>query len=176
MGGRAAEEMFVGQIATGALNDLERATKIAYSLVVYYGMSTKLPNVSYYDSTGSSYGYSKPYSEERSRIIDEEVSRILTEQYERAKEILRQYADGHNKLSQLLIEREVIFTADVEAIFGKRQWASRTDEILALNEHTDGNGESKPAEGSEATKSISEGEKANDTANNDNNDNNQTNG
>jgi cell division protease FtsH len=176
MGGRAAEEMFVGQIATGALNDLERATKIAYSLVVYYGMSTKLPNVSYYDSTGSSYGYSKPYSEERSRIIDEEVSRILTEQYERAKEILRQYADGHNKLSQLLVEREVIFTADVEAIFGKRQWASRTDEILALNEHTEGNGESTSVEGSEATKSISEGEKANDTANNDNNDNNQTNG
>lgn len=176
MGGRAAEEMFVGQIATGALNDLERATKIAYSLVVYYGMSTKLPNVSYYDSTGGSYGYSKPYSEERSRVIDEEVSRILTEQYERAKEILRQYADGHNKLSQLLVEREVIFTADVEAIFGKRQWTSRTDEILALNEHTEGNGENTPVEESEATKSISEGEKADDTANNDNNDNNQTNG
>ena len=134
MGGRAAEELFIGQVATGALNDLERATKIAYSLVVYYGMSQKLPNVSYYDSTGQDYGFSKPYSEERSKTIDLEVSRILNEQYERAKEILTKYKKGHAQLTQELFDREVIFTADVEAIFGKRQWTSRTDEILAIQE------------------------------------------
>ncbi len=131
MGGRAAEDLFIGQIATGALNDLERATKIAYSLVVYYGMSTRLPNVSYYDSSGQDYGFSKPYSEERSRIIDEEVSRILDEQYRRAKDILTKYKEGHHVLADELFQREVIFTADVEAIFGPRKWQSRTDEIKA---------------------------------------------
>lgn len=134
MGGRAAEDLFIGQVATGALNDLERATKIAYSLVVYYGMSDKIPNISYYDSTGQDYGFSKPYSEERSKVIDQEVSRILNEQYDRAKEILRKYAEGHKKLADLLTEKEVIFTADVEEIFGKRPWTSRADEIMALDE------------------------------------------
>ena len=134
MGGRAAEDLFIGQVATGALNDLERATKIAYSLVVYYGMSEKIPNISYYDSTGQDYGFSKPYSEERSKVIDQEVSRILNEQYERAKDILRKYAEGHHKLTELLFEKEVIFTHDVEEIFGKRPWVSRTDEIMALDE------------------------------------------
>lgn len=134
MGGRAAEDLFIGQVATGALNDLERATKIAYSLVVYYGMSDKIPNISYYDSTGQDYGFSKPYSEERSKVIDQEVSRILNEQYQRAKDILQKYADGHHKLTDLLYEKEVIFTQDVEDIFGKRPWVSRTDEIMAMDE------------------------------------------
>ncbi len=133
LGGRAAEELVLGHISTGAANDLERVTKQAYAMVVYYGMSDKLPNLCYYDSTGQEYGFSKPYSDERARMIDEEVSRIINEQYERAKEILKQYADGHTKLANTLIEREVIFTADVEAIFGKRKWKSRTDEILAAN-------------------------------------------
>lgn len=133
MGGRAAEELFIGEVTTGALNDLERATKMAYSLVLYYGMSDKIPNISYYDSTGQEYGFNKPYSEERSKIIDQEVSRILAEQYERAKSILMQYKEGHAKLADELYQREVIFTADVEAIFGKRPWVSRTDEIMALN-------------------------------------------
>lgn len=137
MGGRAAEELFIGQVATGALNDLERATKIAYSLVVYYGMSDAIPNISYYDSTGQDYGFSKPYSEERSKVIDTEVSRILNEQYQRAKEILLQYKDGHATLTELLFEREVIFTADVENIFGKRKWTSRTDEIMAQKDNAD---------------------------------------
>ncbi len=131
LGGRAAEEIFLGRISTGAANDLERVTKQAYAMVVYYGMSEQLPNLSYYDSTGQDYGFSKPYSDERARIIDEEVSRIINEQYERAKEILRQHAEGHAKLSEILISREVIFTEDVEKIFGKRPWTSRTDEILA---------------------------------------------
>ena len=131
LGGRAAEELFLGRISTGAANDLERVTKQAYAMVVYYGMSERLPNLSYYDSTGQDYGFSKPYSGERARIIDEEVSRIISEQYERAKEILRTHAEGHNKLAKILITREVIFTEDVEKIFGPRPWVSRTDEILA---------------------------------------------
>jgi cell division protease FtsH len=178
MGGRAAEELFIGQVATGALNDLERATKIAQSYVVYYGMSERLPNISYYDSTGNSYGFSKPYSEERSRIIDEEVSRVLNEQYERAKDILRQYSDGHGQLTQLLVDREVIFTADVEAIFGKRQWVSRTDEILALNEHKEADAEPKAdAPQAEGEQAQAEGNDADNTANKDNNeDNNPING
>ena len=131
LGGRAAEELFLGRISTGAVNDLERVTKQAYAMVVYYGMSDKLPNICYYDSTGQDYGFSKPYSGERARIIDEEVSRIIAEQYERAKQILREHAKGHNELADVLISREVIFTEDVEKIFGKRPWTSRTDEILA---------------------------------------------
>ncbi len=131
MAGRAAEDYMLGSVATGALNDLERATKIAYALVVYYGMSDKLPNISYYDSTGQGYGFSKPYSDDRARIIDEEVSRILAEQYQRAKDILAQYHDGLKQLADELYTREVIFTADVEAIFGKRAWLSRTNEIIS---------------------------------------------
>ncbi|MDE6101095.1 MAG: ATP-dependent metallopeptidase FtsH/Yme1/Tma family protein, partial [Paramuribaculum sp.] len=134
LGGRAAEELFMGRISTGAANDLERVTKQAYAMVVYYGMSDKLPNLCYYDSTGQDYGFSKPYSDERARMIDEEVSRIINEQYERAKSILSEYASGHNKLAEVLISREVIFTEDVENIFGKRPWASRTEEILASGE------------------------------------------
>lgn len=134
LGGRAAEEVFLGRISTGAANDLERVTKQAYAMVVYYGMSDKLPNLSYYDSTGQDYGFSKPYSDERARMIDEEVSRIINEQYERAKQILREHAEGHNKLAETLITREVIFTEDVEKIFGKRPWASRTEEILAARD------------------------------------------
>ncbi|MFG6382504.1 MAG: ATP-dependent zinc metalloprotease FtsH, partial [Muribaculum sp.] len=131
LGGRAAEELFLGHISTGAANDLERVTKLAYAMVAYYGMSDRLPNLCYYDSTGQEYGFSKPYSEERAKDIDAEVSRIINEQYERAKEILRKHAEGHKQLAEVLIAREVIFTEDVEHIFGKRQWVSRTDEIFA---------------------------------------------
>ena len=137
LGGRAAEEMFLGCISTGAMNDLERATNMAYALVVYYGMSDRLPNISYYDSTGQNYGFTKPYSEERARIIDEEVSRIINEQYVRAKELLQNHADGHKQLTEVLLTREVIFTEDVERIFGKRRWQSRTDEIMEMNGKTD---------------------------------------
>lgn len=136
LGGRAAEEVFLGRISTGAANDLERVTKQAYAMVVYYGMSDKLPNLSYYDSTGQDYGFSKPYSDDRAQMIDQEVSRIINEQYERAKAILREHSEGHGHLADTLIQREVIFTEDVEKIFGKRQWVSRTDEILAANEQS----------------------------------------
>lgn len=130
LGGRAAEELFIGRISTGAANDLERVTKQAYAMVVYFGMSEKLPNLSYYDSTGQEYGFTKPYSEETAKLIDEEVSRIVAEQYQRAKTILTEKSEGHAQLTQVLIEREVIYTEDVEHIFGKRQWASRSEEIL----------------------------------------------
>ncbi|MDE7458167.1 MAG: ATP-dependent zinc metalloprotease FtsH, partial [Muribaculaceae bacterium] len=136
LGGRAAEELFLGHISTGAANDLERVTKQAYAMVVYYGMSDKLPNLCYYDSSGQDYGFSKPYSDERARIIDEEVSRIIAEQYERAKSILLEHANGHGELAQTLISREVIFTEDVERIFGKRPWVSRTDEIFASRDNS----------------------------------------
>ncbi len=134
LGGRAAEELFLGHISSGAANDLERVTKQAYAMVAYFGMSKRLPNICYYDSTGQSYGFTKPYSEERAKVIDEEVSRIISEQYERAKQLLKTYADGHGKLTDMLLSREVIYTDDVEHIFGKRQWVSRTDEILKINE------------------------------------------
>lgn len=133
LAGRAAEELFLGQIGAGASDDLEKCTKIARSLVTVYGMSDKLPNINYNDSTGQEMGFTKPYSEETATIIDEEVKRIINEQYERAKQILKQHAAQHNKIRDMLIEKEVIYHDDVEKILGKRQWKSRTDEILELN-------------------------------------------
>ena len=130
MAGRVAEDMFLGIIDTGALNDLERATKIAYAMVTYYGMSDKLPNISYYDTSGESYGFTKPYSENRAKAIDEEVQAIIDGQYERAKMILQQFESGHHQLADLLQKREVIYTEDAERIFGPRQWQSRTEAIL----------------------------------------------
>ena len=156
LGGRAAEEVFLGRISTGAANDLERVTKSAYAMVVYYGMSDKMPNISYYDSTGQDYGFTKPYGEERAAIIDKEVSRIVSEQYERAKELLRKHAEGHNQLTEVLLSREVIYTEDVERIFGKRQWESRTDEILRLNEEA----RRKESENSDEPKSESDSQNA----------------
>lgn len=130
LGGRAAEDLTYGVVGTGALNDLERANKQATAMVTYYGMSDKLPNICYYDSTGQQdYAFRSPYSEERARIIDEEVSNIIESQYARAKEILSQNADKHRQLAELLLEREVIFTEDVERIFGPRPWKKREDEL-----------------------------------------------
>ena len=130
LGGRAAEELFMGRISTGAANDLERVTKLAYAMVVYYGMSDKLPNLSYYDSTGQESPFTKPYGSERAAVIDQEVSRIISEQYQRAQDILTEHTEGHNKLAETLITREVIFTEDVENIFGPRKWTSRVDELF----------------------------------------------
>ena len=137
LGGRAAEELFLHQISTGALNDLERVTKRAYGMVAYFGMSAKLPNMSYYDSTGQSdYGFTKPYSEKTAELIDAEAKKIVAEQYERAKKILEENAEGHNRLAELLMEREVIFAEDLEKIFGPRPWTSRSDELMAMNEES----------------------------------------
>ncbi len=129
LGGRAAEELFTGRISTGAMNDLERVTKQAYGMVAYVGMSDKLPNLCYYNN--NEYSFQRPYSESTAQLIDEEVKRMIAGQYERAKEILNEHSDGHHELAELLMTREVIFAEDVERIFGKRPWASRSEEILA---------------------------------------------
>ena len=134
LAGRAAEEIFLGRISTGAANDLERITQLAYAMVVYYGMSDKLPNVNYSKIQGDAYGISKPYSNKTSELIDEEVNEIIAQQYQRAKDLLQEKAEGHKALSDLLLEAEVIYTEDVERLLGKRQWTSRADEIKAANE------------------------------------------
>lgn len=133
LGGRAAEELVLGTIGTGAVNDLERSTKLAYFMVAYCGMSGKLANLSYYDSQ-SEYSFTKPYSEETAKIIDDEVKALINSQYERAKQVLSENAEGHRKLAEILFEREVIFADDVEKIFGKRKWESRNDELMRENE------------------------------------------
>ena len=138
LGGRAAEELVLGKISTGASNDLERVTKQAYAMVVYFGMSDKLPNWNYYDSTGQDWGFTKPYSEETAKLIDTEVQKIINEQYDRAKRILSENKEGHSKLAQVLLDREVIYSEDVEHIFGKRAWISRSQEILELQEKANG--------------------------------------
>ena len=116
LGGRAAEELFIGHISTGAMNDLERTTKQAYGMVAYAGMSDKLPNLCYYNQ--QEYQFQKPYSETTAKIMDDEVLKMVNEQYERAKQILMEANEGHAQLAQLLLEREVIFADEVAKIFG----------------------------------------------------------
>ena len=127
LGGRAAEELFTGHISTGAMNDLERVTKQAYGMIAFAGMGDKLPNICYYNSQEQ---FHKPYSEKTAELIDNEVKALIAEQYERAKRMLLQYKEGHHQLAEMLMEREVIFAEDAEHIFGKRPWASRSEEIL----------------------------------------------
>lgn len=129
LGGRAAEDLFLGRISTGAMNDLERVTKQAYGMIAYLGMSEELPNLCYYSN--DEYTFNRPYSEKTAELIDSAVKKMVNEQYERAKKILSEHKEGHNKLAQLLIDKEVIFAEDVENIFGKRPWASRSEEIIA---------------------------------------------
>jgi cell division protease FtsH len=135
LGGCAAEELFIGHISTGAMNDLERTTKQAYGMVAYAGMSDKLPNLCYYNQ--QEYQFQKPYSETTAKIMDDEVLKMVNEQYERAKQILMEHKEGHAQLAQLLIEREVIFADDVEKIFGKRPWTSRSEELLEAQMRAD---------------------------------------
>ncbi len=135
LGGRAAEELFIGTISTGAMNDLERTTKQAYGMVAFAGMSERLPNICYYNNT--EYQFQRPYSETTAKIMDDEVLKMIGEQYERAKQILTEHAEGHAKLAQLLVEREVIFADDVEKIFGKRPWVSRSEELLEAQMRAD---------------------------------------
>ena len=135
LGGRAAEELFIGSISTGAMNDLERTTKQAYGMIAFAGMSDKLPNICYYNN--AEYQFQKPYSETTAKIMDDEVLRMINEQYERAKQILTEHKEGHAQLAQLLIDREVIFAEDVERIFGKRPWTSRAEELLEAQMRAD---------------------------------------
>jgi len=138
LGGRAAEELIFGRISSGAQNDLEKITKQAYAMVSIFGMSDKVGNVSFYDSTGQSdYQFTKPYSDKTAELIDEEVKILIDEQYKRAKKVLQENTDGHKKLADLLLEREVIFGEDLEKIFGKRPW----DEKKKLEENNNGESE-----------------------------------
>lgn len=159
LGGRAAEELVLGKISTGASNDLERVTKQAYAMVVYFGMSDKLPNLNYYDSTGQDWGFTKPYSEETAKLIDTEVQKIINEQYDRAKRILSENKEGHSKLAQVLLDREVIYSEDVEHIFGKCAWISRSQEILELQEKANGKNKEnadKEAEADATTENVTD--------------------
>jgi cell division protease FtsH len=132
MGGRAAEKVTFNRISTGALSDLEKVTKQARAMVTVYGLNEKIGNVTYYDSTGQSeYSFSKPYSEETARIIDEEISLLIESQYQRAIEILEENKDKLNQLADILIEKEVIFKDDLEAIFGKRTFDKNLEEVVS---------------------------------------------
>ena len=130
LGGRAAEEIFFGKISTGALSDLEKVTKQAYAMISIYGMSNKIGNISYYDSSGQNNGFTKPYSEERAKKIDEEVTKLIENQYQRAKKVLSENKEKAEELATSLLKNEVIFKSDLESIFGERQWKSYEEEKL----------------------------------------------
>jgi AFG3 family protein len=141
LGGRAAEDIIFEKISSGAQNDLEKITKQAYAMVSIFGMSEKVGNVSFYDSSGQSdYSFTKPYSEKTAELIDEEVKVLIDSQYVRAHQILKDNAEGHAKLANLLLEKEVIFSEDLEEIFGKRPWDKK--HIISEN----GNGTEKEEE------------------------------
>ncbi|MCE1198782.1 MAG: cell division protein FtsH, partial [Marinilabiliales bacterium] len=128
LGGRAAEEIVFSSISSGAQNDLEKVTRTSFAMVSYFGMSDKIGKVSYYDSTGQSdYSFMKPYSEKTAELIDEEVNKIINQEYERALDILRKNGEGHKQLAELLLEREVIFTEDLEQVFGPRPWGKKEE-------------------------------------------------
>lgn len=149
LGGRAAEELTFGQISTGAQNDLERATKQAYAMVSIFGMSEKVGNVSYYDSTGQAgYGFTKPYSEKTAELIDKEAKELIDSAYNRAKELLANHKEQHEELAQLLLEREVIFSDDLEKILGKRPWDDEEEKEVATEEpqESDSNEQSEERE------------------------------
>lgn len=152
LGGRAAEELFVGHISTGAMNDLERVTKSAYGMIAYAGMSDRLPNICYYNN--NEYNFQKPYSETTAKIMDDEVLKMINEQYQRAKDLLNEHKVGHNQLAELLLEREVIFAEDVEKIFGKRPWVSRSEEIM----ESQGGGEPEHSGEEATTQTVANGE------------------
>ncbi|MDM8233151.1 ATP-dependent zinc metalloprotease FtsH [Phocaeicola barnesiae] len=161
LGGRAAEEVFIGHISTGAMNDLEKVTKQAYGMIAYAGMSDKMPNLCYYNN--DDYSFSKPYSEHTAELIDREVQNMINEQYARAKALLEKHKEGHNQLAQLLIEREVIFAEDVEKIFGKRPWTSRSEEIMAIEAPEEKPVPDAPAEGTENEQPALPAESASNT-------------
>jgi len=135
LGGRAAETVIFSKISSGAQNDLEKVTKTAYSMICYFGMSEKVGNVSYYDSSGQSdYSFNKPYSEKTAELIDAEIKELIDTAFIRAKDILTKNAEGHKKLAELLLEREVIFTEDLEHIFGPRPWGKKKDDENPLKD------------------------------------------
>ena len=134
LGGRAAEEVIFGKVSTGALNDLERVTKQAYNMVVYFGLNPKIGNISYYDSTGQQeFSFQKPYSEKTAELIDKEIKSLVEDAYKRAVTLLKENREKLDKLAHRLLEKEVIFSEDLEEIFGKRPW----DEEKRVGENVD---------------------------------------
>lgn len=157
LGGRASEELTFGKISTGALSDLEKVTKQAYAMVSFFGMSEKIGNISFYDSSGQTdYGFTKPYSEKTAEMIDEEVKKIVEESYERAKQVLSTHITGLTELAEILLDKEVIFSEDLERIFGKR----RADQLR----------EERDAEGKLNVKNVVEETEAEETAKSSEND------
>jgi cell division protease FtsH len=128
LGGRAAEEIIFGKISTGALSDLEKVTKQAYAMVTYYGLNDKIGNISFYDSQGTEYQFSKPYSDKTAETIDDEVRKMVGAMYEKTKQILSENKDKLTALANKLTEKEVIFKEDLEMIFGKRPWDAVEEE------------------------------------------------
>lgn len=169
MAGRAAEEIFFGQIGTGALSDIERATKMAQSMVIYYGMSPEVGNVSFYDSTGETdYGFTKPFSEKTAEVIDKEVRRMVEEAYQRAKEIIMAHKSQMDELAGQLFEKEVLFREDLERIYGPREADIEAEKIKKQAEQKKlSNGENTsnaaPSETSEPDAAPSEASESNGT-------------
>jgi AFG3 family protein len=159
LGGRASEEINFGKISTGALNDLEKVTKQAYAMVSYFGMSPKVGNISFFDSQGRyEYSFNKPYSEKTSELIDAEAKKLVEDQYERAKKILSENKEGLKQLSELLLEKEVIFSEDVERIFGKRQFEEEEIPALKLKRINEENKQNEKAQEPEIEIAQSEDE------------------
>ncbi len=157
LGGRASEEVTFGRISTGALNDLERVTKQAFAMISYFGMSAKIGNLSYYDSSGQQeYSFNKPYSEKTSETIDDEVKKLIDAQYERAKAILKKNKKGLQNLAEILLEKEVIFSDDLEKIFGKRPWKTNAELAESLEEEA---AKPKAVKAPKSTKTEEEKEK-----------------
>ncbi len=154
LGGRASEDLTFNRISTGALNDLERITKQAYAMITYFGMSDKIGNLSYYDSSGQQeFAFNKPYSEKTAETIDEEVKNLIDVQYERAKTILRKNKKGLKQLAEILLEKEVIFSDDLEVIFGKRPW-TRHEELPKKKEELPKKKEELPKKKEEKVKEV----------------------
>ena len=152
LGGRASEELVFGKVSTGALSDLEKITKQAYAMVSYFGMSDKIGNISFYDSSGQTdFNFTKPYSERTAELIDQEVKQIVEESYARAKSVLKQNLKGLTELAELLLEKEVIFSEDLERIFGKR----KADILKEMRE-----AEEKKTQSAEAAKAKTENDPA----------------
>ncbi len=152
LGGRASEELVFGKVSTGALSDLEKITKQAYAMVSYFGMSDKIGNISFYDSSGQTdFNFTKPYSERTAELIDQEVKQIVEESYARAKSVLKQNLKGLTELAELLLEKEVIFSEDLERIFGKR----KADILKEMRE-----AEEKKTQSAEAAKTKTENDPA----------------
>jgi cell division protease FtsH len=151
LGGRAAEELVIGKKSTGALSDLEKVTKQAYAMVAYFGMSDEVGNISFYDSSGQNeYGFTKPYSERTAELIDREARKIVEDSYLKAKEIISANLDGLTQLAELLLEKEVIFSEDLERIFGKRRGDKKTEDAAAEDAAADSSAQESGATGSPA--------------------------